>query len=40
MKKILFLVIATAILGAGCKAHKKPKCNTCPKWEDKVEVTK
>jgi hypothetical protein len=37
MKKILWLLVI--VLMAGCATHKKkkPKCNTCPKWDDRIE---
>lgn len=41
MKKILSifcLLVVVVALGA-CKANKKNRCNTCPKWEDHLEWT-
>jgi hypothetical protein len=35
MKKLMMFLIAAALVA--CNTHKKPKCNTCPKWDDKIE---
>lgn len=33
------LLLAALTVSSGCRSHKKPKCNTCPKWEDRVDFT-
>lgn len=38
MKKLLFLA-AIIIVITGCKSSKKNRCNTCPKWDDRIELT-
>jgi hypothetical protein len=41
MKKqaLIWIFGAAVIIGAaGCKANKKNRCNTCPKWEDSRET--
>lgn len=44
MKKwigILFCAGLCAFALASCSAsRKKHKCNTCPKWEDRIELTR
>lgn len=38
MKKVLFIA-ALAIVLMSCKANKKNRCNTCPKWDDRIEMS-
>lgn len=38
MKKVLLIASLVLVL-AGCKANKKNRCNTCPKWDDRIEMT-
>jgi hypothetical protein len=35
MKKIFFALLVIAL--SACNTHKKPKCNTCPKWDNQVQ---
>jgi hypothetical protein len=32
--KNLILVLSIVAVCAGCKGHKKAKCNDCPKWSN------
>jgi hypothetical protein len=37
MKKLAIVFMALSIVA--CSTHKKkPKCNTCPKWDDRIEL--
>jgi len=44
LRNIVFiLILAFAFAATGCASNKnghgkKPKCRTCPKWEDKIEL--
>jgi hypothetical protein len=35
MKKLIIVLAAVCLMA--CNTHKKPKCNTCPKWDDHIE---
>lgn len=40
---LVLLIVGACVTAVGCKSGKgghgkKPKCRTCPKWEDKIEV--
>jgi hypothetical protein len=32
-------VLTLALLLGACASNKKRRCNTCPKWEDRIEWT-
>lgn len=38
MKTGLALLTALVLMTA-CASNKKRRCNTCPKWEDRIEWT-
>jgi hypothetical protein len=38
MKRFFLMLIILTVFSA-CKANKKNRCNTCPKWEDRIEMT-
>jgi hypothetical protein len=37
MKKVFFLFAALSLMACSTN-KKKPKCNTCPKWDDRIEI--
>lgn len=37
--KIGFVLIMATFALTACATNKKRRCNTCPKWEDRIEWT-
>ncbi len=37
--KIGFAVMMAVVALSACASNKKRRCNTCPKWEDRIEWT-
>lgn len=37
--KIGFAVMIAIMALSACASNKKRRCNTCPKWEDRIEWT-
>jgi outer membrane biogenesis lipoprotein LolB len=37
--KIGFAVMMAIMALSACASNKKRRCNTCPKWEDRIEWT-
>lgn len=37
--KIGILLLCSVMLMTACASNKKRRCNTCPKWEDRIEWT-
>ncbi len=38
-RKMGFVVLLTILTLSACAANKKRRCNSCPKWEDRIEWT-
>ncbi|MFY8137465.1 MAG: hypothetical protein ACOVMR_05145 [Flavobacteriales bacterium] len=38
MKKAIFILALLGLIATSCASNKKNRCNTCPKWEDRVET--
>jgi outer membrane biogenesis lipoprotein LolB len=39
MRKFVLPALTIVVLLSACASNKKRKCNTCPKWEDRIEWT-
>jgi hypothetical protein len=37
--KIGLALLLTTVALSACATNKKRRCNTCPKWEDRIEWT-
>jgi len=37
--KIGIVVLLTILTLSACAANKKRRCNSCPKWDDRIEWT-
>ncbi|MFN5295851.1 MAG: hypothetical protein ACK5BL_10000 [Flavobacteriales bacterium] len=39
MRKFVLPALTIVVLLSACASNKKRKCNSCPKWEDRIEWT-
>ena len=37
--KIVLVSLTTILALSACASNKKRRCNSCPKWEDRIEWT-
>jgi hypothetical protein len=37
--KIGLAILLTTVVLSACATNKKRRCNSCPKWEDRIEWT-
>jgi outer membrane biogenesis lipoprotein LolB len=37
--KIAIVTLLTIFVLSACASNKKRRCNSCPKWEDRIEWT-